>query len=143
MLQRVLSFLSLLVCINIATAADTPVPDTQEQIVYRFVEAFNAHDTEGMLEMVTDDIQWLSIDGEDIVTETSNKEQLRSGMADYFESCSSCQSRLVHIFSTGIRVSALEVASFETDGGVKEQQSLSVYEFSGSLIRRVYYFPAE
>ena len=128
---------------SLATAADKTTSETQEQIVYSYVEAFNAHDTEAMLKMVTDDVQWLSIDGDKIIKETNNKEELRSGMNGYFKSCGSCKSRLAHVFSTGSRVSALEIANSETSNGIQEQQSLSVYEFSGSLIKRVYYFPVE
>ncbi|WP_404344022.1 nuclear transport factor 2 family protein [Pseudoalteromonas mariniglutinosa] len=128
---------------SLATAADKSVEEAQEKIVHSYVAAFNAHDVEAMLKMVTDDIQWLSIDGEKITKETNNKEELRNGMVGYFKSCGSCKSRIAHIFATGSRVSALEVASYETSKGVQEQQSVSLYEFSGALIRRVYYFPVE
>ena len=47
------------------------------------------------------------------------------------------------MFATGARVSALEVASYDTAKGKQEQQSVSVYEFSGNRIRRVYCFPVE
>jgi len=126
-----------------AAASDKTVAEEQEKIVHGYVAAFNAHDTEAMLKMVTDDVQWLNIDGEKITRETNSKEELRSGMVGYFKSCKSCKSRLAHVFSTGARVSALEIASSETSKGVREQQSVSVYEFSGSLIKRVYYFPVE
>lgn len=96
-----------------------------------------------MLEMVTDDLQWLSIDGDKITVEAKSKEVLRTTMLEYFESCVSCRSRLAHTFSTSSRVSGLEVASFETSTGVQEQGSVSLYEFSNGLIKRVYYFPAE
>ena len=143
MLHRILVSVCLGAFVGLATAADRSVAETQEQIVRSYVAAFNLHDTEAMLKMVTDDVQWLNIDGEKIIKETNNKEELRSGMVGYFKSCSSCKSRLAHVFSTGARVSALEIASSETSKGVREQQSVSVYEFSGALIKRVYYFPVE
>ncbi|MFK7887129.1 MAG: nuclear transport factor 2 family protein [Gammaproteobacteria bacterium] len=143
MFRRISLFLFLAGFSTAVLAADSDVVEKQEQTVRLFVAAFNAHDTDAMLEMVTDDIQWLSISGEDVATDAGNKEQLRSGMTDYFKSCSSCQSRLANMFSTGTRVTALEIASFDSDDGPQEQQSLSVYEFSGALIQRVYYFPVE
>lgn len=124
------------------TLAQTQEP-TLEQTVHSYINAFNGHDTEAMLKLVTNDVEWLSIDGETIIKETNSKAALRSAMIDYFKSCTSCQARLVHIFSSSNRVSALEVASFETNSGLQKQQSMSLYEFSGTLIRRVYYFPAE
>jgi hypothetical protein len=141
--QCILISLGLAACMSVATAADKIAAEEQERVVHSYVRAFNAHDTEAMLTMVTDDVQWLSIDGDRIIKEASSKEDLRNSMAGYFESCGSCKSRLAHIFSTGVRVSALEIASTETSEGIKEQQSVSVYEFSGSLIKRVYYFPSE
>jgi len=120
-----------------------PEEPPHESIVQSYVEAFNAHNVEAMLKMVTDDVQWLAIDGDKIITETGNKEELRKGMEGYFESCSTCKSNLMQVFSTGRRVSALEVASFETAQGTRKQQSISIYEFSGNLIYRVYYFSAE
>ena len=128
---------------GIAAASATSSEQLQQQIVHRYIAAFNARDTESMLNLTTDDVQWLSIDGEKISKETNNQEELRKGMEDYFESCSSCKSRLTHIFSTGSRVSTLEIASYANSQGAQQQQSLAVYEFSGLLIKRVYYFPAE
>jgi uncharacterized protein (TIGR02246 family) len=135
---------SLLTLLFAATAHEIPAAEPIEQIVRDYVAAFNARDTESLLEMVTEDVQWLSVDGDQIKVETNDREELRRSITGYFKGCASCQSRLVHIFSTGSRVSALEAASMETsDGGVHEQQSLSVYEFSGARIKRVYYFPVE
>ncbi len=128
---------------NHAKATDITIEETQIRAIHRYVEAFNAQDTNAMLKLVTDDVQWLSIDGEQIAKETNSKQELSVAMQDYFKSCNSCKSRLAHIFSSGGRVSALEVASFESNDGIQEQQSLSVYEFSDTLIKRVYYFPVE
>jgi len=125
------------------SAADEPAENGHEGIVHSYVGAFNAHNVEAMLSMVTDDVQWLTVDGDKIVTETGNKEELRQAMEGYFGSCSTCKSNLEHVFSTGERLSALEVASFETAQGIQKQQSISVYEFSGNLIKRVYYFSVQ
>lgn len=142
-IKRGLLIPALVALSQFATAADTVSPDQRLETVRQFLVAFNAHDTEAMLRMVTDDVQWLSVDGESIHLETGSKDALRAGMTEYFESCPSCKSRLGHHFATGARVTALEIASNETSKGLREQQSISVYEFSGALIRRVYYFPAE
>lgn len=133
------------------TAAATIVPpertsavtDARMEIVQNYVAAFDAQDTSAMMNMVTDDVQWLNIDGETIVKNTNSKEELREAMMDYFKSCSTCKSRLAQVFSTGSRVSALEVVSFQSRNGPEEERSVSLYEFSGSLISRVYYFPSD
>lgn len=143
MFYRVALIIFVGMLITIASAADESVESRQEKIVHSYVEAFNAHNVEAMLRMVTDDVQWLTIAGDKIATETDNKEELRLGMERYFESCSTCKSSLMHVFSSGERVSALEVASFETAQGIQKQKSISIYEFSGNLIKRVYYFSVD
>ena len=138
----------LFVCVLVsqlaaASPAVTPVADSNEQLVQKFVAAFNAQNAEAMTMMVTDDVQWLTVDGQKVSVETSSKEELRKSMVGYFKSCPSCKSRIATLFSTGSRVSALEIASHETPKGMREHRSLAVYEFSGSLVKRVYYFPVE
>lgn len=122
--------------------AESLTPAAQEQAVRDYVSAFNAHDTGAMLRMVTDDVQWLSVDGDSITVETGSKQALGRSMDEYFAGCSDCSAHLLQMFSTGTRVSALEQAGPGNAEG-ERAQSLSVYEFSGTLIRRVYYYPAE
>lgn len=127
---------------SVSAQAQALTPAAQEQVVREYISAFNAHDTAAMLRMVSDDVQWLSVDGDRIAVETGNKEELRRSMDAYFGSCGGCSAKLLHVFSTGTRVSALEQAGSSNDAG-ERAQSLSVYEFSDGLIRRVYYFPVE
>lgn len=131
-----------LIC-PLALTQETPAPESREQLVRKFVEAFNVKDTSAMALLVTDDVQWLSVDGESIAAETESKNELMSSMNAYFKSCPSCTSTLSGIIATKDRVSAIEIAHWETSKGKREQRSISVYEFSGDRIRRVYYFPAE
>ena len=119
--------------------SDSPHLRTVEQ----FVAAFNAQDSGAMAALVTDDIEWVSIAGSEVAIETSGKKQLVSSMDVYFKSCPTCRSSLSGFIASAERVSAMEVASWQGKTGPKSQSSFSVYEFSGGLIRRVYYFPAE
>ena len=113
------------------------------QQVERFVAAFNAHDAEKMAQYVTENVQWLSVNGDKITVETSGKENLVKVMSGYFTSCPSCQSQLEDFTVLGSRVSVVEEASWRRNGELRSQKSLAVYEFSNNLIHRVYYFPAE
>jgi hypothetical protein len=117
--------------------------EEREQLVQKFLGAFNEHDSEAMMRMMAPDIAWFNIDGDKIAPEGSSREEVGASMRRYFKSCPSCRSTLESIISTPSRVSAFEVAAWEKGGVAKEQRSLSVYEFAGSLIKRVYYFPAE
>ncbi len=118
-------------------------PKTNEQRVRDYVSAFNKHDIDTMLGMVSDDIQWLSVAGDKITVETQGKAKLRESLAAYFKSTPSVKSELEWARVTASRVAALERAAWQGKSGPKSQASLSVYEFSGSLISRVYYYPAE
>lgn len=96
-----------------------------------------------MLELVDENLQWLSVDGAKVSIETEGKAALRQSMMRYFSSCPSCKSSLEWVQSAGSRITAMERASWSSKSEVKSQRSLSVYEFSGDKILRVYYFPAE
>lgn len=135
------TMLNLLLTSPKATAADEP--KSNETRVRDYVAAYNAKDLDGMLSMVTDDIQWLSVDGDKVAVETKGKDQLRESMAAYFKSAPSAKSELEWIQLTRSRAAALERASWQTKNGKKSQTSLSVYEFRRGLIARVYYYPAE
>lgn len=115
-------------------------PETR---VREFIEAFNARDIDAMLELTDENVQWLSVDGTKVSVETQGKAALRESMVRYFRSCSSCKSSLDWIQRAGSRVTAMERASWSGKSGAKSQRSLSVYEFRGDKIMRVYYFPAE
>lgn len=110
--------------------------------VNEFVAAFNAQDSNAMAELVADEAQWLSVDGDEILVETDGKAALTSAMDNYFKTCPSCRSELIEVMVTEDKVSAIEEASWQGQDGKRSQRALSVYEFSGDLIQRVYYFPA-
>lgn len=122
-------------------AAETPKPN--EQRVRDYVSAFNKREIDTMLGMVSDDIQWLSVVGDKITVETQGKAKLRESLAAYFKSTPSAKSELEWVRGTASRVAALERAAWQGKSGPKSQASLSVYEFSGGLISRVYYYPVE
>jgi hypothetical protein len=146
---RALLILSIVVLV-IAEAALASLEPSQtrtsvdhDKRVREFVEAFNGRNIDRMLELVDEDIQWLSVNGAEISVETQGKATLREHMAGYFKSCPSCKSSLEWVQKAGTRITAMERASWMSKTGPKSQSSLSVYEFSGDKIRRVYYFPAE
>ena len=113
------------------------------QTVRSFIAAFNAHDSSAMSQFVADDVQWLSVSGDSISVETNGKAALVSAMNGYFKSCPTCRSNLTALIASRDRVSAVEVANWQGKDGPKMQSGMAVYEFSGGLIKRVYYFPVE
>lgn len=115
----------------------------QEKRVREFLAAFNDRKIDRMLELAAENIQWMHIDGAKVSIEVEGKAALRQSMERYFRSCSSCKSSLEWVQTAGSRVTAMERASWSGKDGPKSQRSLSVYEFQGDKILRVYYFPAE
>ena len=122
-------------------AAETP--KSNEERVRDYVSAFNKREIDTMLSMVSDDIQWLNVVGDKITVETQGKDKLRESLAAYFKSTPSAKSELEWVRVTASRVAALERAAWQSKSGPKSQASLSVYEFRGGLISRVYYYPVE
>lgn len=123
------------------SAADSD--NAREKLVRAFVAAFNKHQVDKMLELVDEQVQWLSVNGSKITIETEGRQALRASMEKYFRSCPSCQSSLEWLQVAGSRVTAKEKASWQSKGTTKAQSSLSVYEFQRGKILRVYYFPVE
>jgi len=127
-----------------AFAQDLPAAKDRENQVMAFIAAFNQQDADAMMQMLTPQAQWLSVDGEKITAEGASRDAIGKSMRSYFKSCPTCRSRLAGVVATANRLTAVEVAQWQTSAGKqKEQRGVSVYEFSGPLISRVYYFPAE
>ena len=139
-LADVFAFCLLLASFSVHCEENAPA---HERVVKQFVAAFNAQDVDAMSELVTEDVQWLSISADKISVETNGKSALRSAMSDYFNGCPTCRSELTAVIATPNRVSAIEVASWKSKDEARRQSGVCVYEFSGGLIRRVYYFPSE
>jgi hypothetical protein len=144
--MRTQTFLILLVLL-VPTGVSTPVAaqtqKSNEQRVRDYVAAFNKHDIDTMLTMVIDDVQWLSVAGDKITVETQGKAKLRESLTAYFKSIPTAKSDLEWVRMTASRVAAMERASWLSQSGPRSQAGLAVYEFSGELIARVYYYPVE
>ena len=123
--------------------ARTVQSSDHQATVRAFVDAFNARAIDDMLRLATEDIEWVSVDGVKIAAEATGREALRRSMSAYFASCPTCRSRTEIGVSTPSRVTAVETATWRSAADERSQRSVSVYEFSGARIRRVYYFPAE
>ena len=141
-INRVLLVVSLVL---IPLSAYPQASDTGEMIesVREFLNAFNAHDAAAMSAHVADDVQWLSVRDSAMSIELEGKAALDAAMREYFASCPTCRSEIKSEMASNERVSVVEVASWMGPNGPRSQQALAVYEFSGSLIERIYYFPEE
>lgn len=114
-----------------------------EEVVERYMAAYNDHDIEAMLALVDADVQWLSIDGERIRVETEGSGALAEAMRGHFESMPSTRSEIETMMVSGSRVSVREKARCRIGDEWREQAALSVYQVADGRIRRVWYFAAE
>lgn len=112
-------------------------------LVQNLIDAFNAHDVDTMMTMVSNDIQWLSIGADSVVKETDGKHALRKAMRDYFKAIPSARSEIEGALPSGSFVAVRERAFWSTEQGERSQTSLAVYEIGEGKILRVWYFPAE
>jgi len=118
------------------------VPATREQQVERFVAASSRQDVDEMVYLVSDDVEWLSVDDGAVTVAAHGKPALRARMARQFASCPGCRTTLTGVTATTDRVAAVESVA-GSDTGPRAQRRMVVYEFAGPLIRRVYHFPVE
>ncbi|SUS05894.1 conserved exported hypothetical protein [uncultured Defluviicoccus sp.] len=133
----------LLAMSHVTVAQGEPSAKDLEARVVQLLEAFNRQDPEAMARLLAPDLQWMNISDDRMLQEASSREELVEGMAAYFRSCPTCRSSHAGLLSTPHRVAAIEVAEWTRDGVRHTRRSICVYEFSGDLIRRVYYVPAE
>ena len=132
---------------NVSTAEQAPESafdglTRTEAVVMAFVKAFNRHDVNDMLALATDDVVWMSIDGEQIIKETGDAASLKTGMEAYFLSRPTSHSRIKQIQSSGNWVMTLEHAGRMVDEIFTGQCAYAMYKFDEQLIKSVWYFPA-
>lgn len=132
-----------LIFLLVVPAASYVRAQSPGEVVDRYMDAYNAHDVDAMLELVGPEVQWLSIDGDRIRVETEGARALGEAMRGYFESTPSSRSEIEALMVSGNRVSIREKARWRVGDEWREQTALSVYEISDGRIVRVWYFPSE
>ena len=116
---------------------------TAASLVRLYVAAYNARNVDLMLTRVSDDIRWMSVDSDDLVTEAQGKRELGAVMNSYFENLPSARSKIREIHTIGSYVSVIEEAQWTAESGAKSQCALAVYEIDAGLIANVWYHAAQ
>lgn len=111
-------------------------------VVQTLVEAFNRHDPARMATLVSEDFEYLSVDGKTVSVDATGREALKESMASYFTSVRDVESVIEHATVTGPFVAIRERVSWTTASGRRSQAALGVYEVRNGLVRRVWYYPA-
>ncbi len=141
--MRFLVILLTLLLSNTSTGQDTNYNSHNIKVIEQYILDYNAGNLSKMLDQMASNIQWMSIDSNKIITETKNKQQLAQALKPYFKGGNSTQSSLMHVFENGNFVSTLEKASWQSNGQMKSQCSIAIYEFDKNLIKNVWYHAAQ
>lgn len=141
--MRFLVILLTLLLSNTSTGQDTNYNSHNIKVIEQYILDYNAGNLSKMLDQMASNIQWMSIDSNKIITETKNKQQLAQALKPYFKGGNSTQSSLIHVFENGNFVSTLEKASWQSNGQMKSQCSIAIYEFEQNLIKNVWYHTAQ
>lgn len=111
-------------------------------IIERYVEAFNQHNVEEMLDLAAEDVAWMSVAGGRLSVATSTRDQLREAMTDYFRNTPGAGTEILSIAESGSFVHTVEEAYWTSDGSEKSRCSMVVYELVEGKVKNVWYFPA-
>ena len=128
---------AVLVCTFVAHAEISST-----ELVNAYFKAYNAHNVERMLAIVTDDIRWMSVDGNSIALEADGKESLGDAMLAHFARSPSTRSEVRDISALGDFVTVIEAAMRDSNSATGAQCAIAVYQFSEGLIANVWYYAA-
>ncbi len=101
-------------------------PDTTVLAVVRaYFAAYNVHDVDGVIRLLSPDFTWFSLSGDSLSVEAR-------GATSEIESAT----------ALGPWVTVRERARWQGTAGPRSQAGISVYEVRAGLLRRVWYYPA-
>lgn len=138
--NRLPTLVTCCLLLNMAACAEKPAPDPLLGLTSDFVAAFNNGDAEAMVALVSDDVRWLTVDGDNITTEVAGRDALRTAMTGYFEGGTRSPSRMRHATSDGEYVIGVEEIMRGPTSEARNQCSVVVYRFKDSLIDDVWYY---
>ncbi|MGS0680014.1 nuclear transport factor 2 family protein [Shewanella sp. 125m-7] len=121
---------------------DVSQPPKSVLVVKQFIQGFNNHSVEQLLQHTTPNVHWFNLSGSKIDIETSSQHELGAAMTDYFASLTDAKATLRQIVVSANYVSTVEEVVWSHDGEQSSQCSLGVYQLSGDKINAVWYYPA-
>lgn len=149
MSARRLVFIVGLLCLptNEAHAQSDAVPvaapdATALAVVRAYIAAYNAHDVDGVIRLLSADFTWLSLSGDSLSVEVRGASAVRSSLIRYFQDFPSAMSEIDGATALGPWVTLRERARWQDTAGPRSQAAISVYEVCAGLLRRVWYYPA-
>lgn len=125
------------------TASRSPQAVANIERLKAYNAAFNRHDVDAMMSMVSQDIEWLSVNGAAMAVEAQGAAALRESMIRYFAlpNVENPQSSHGPYVVDGPFIAVQETATWGPEGERSSQSSLAVYEIETDKVRRVWYYP--
>lgn len=133
----------LLLAASIALLPMSAIATTQStEVVKSFIDAYNQHSVEQMMQYVTDEVRWMHITGNQVDIETANKDQFGAAMTDYFETLNHPKATILQIIDSSHYVSTVERVSWTHEGEELSQCSIGNFRVQEGKIAEFWYLPA-
>ena len=116
-----------------APAADSPLP-----VVQKLYDALNRHDVEAMLTQIHPDIQWLTVNGDQIIGNAAGHAAVRDLLSKTLGSYPNLRKTIDQSMVEGPLVSVLERAQWKGRNGELKQSTLVVYHIEDGKIVHVW-----
>jgi len=98
--------------LGLGTEEKDTLESSKLKVVQRFVAAFNSHDVDGMMKLVSEDVAWLNVKGNEVDLQTVGRSGTRAAMKGYFASTPTVKSLIVRSMVAGSFVSIQERVSW-------------------------------
>ncbi|MEO8030583.1 MAG: nuclear transport factor 2 family protein [Gemmatimonadota bacterium] len=109
--------------------------------VRAYFAAYNAHDIDATVGLLSPDFVWLSAQGDSIAVEARGLDAIRTGLVNYFKRVPSGRSDIEAATALGPWVMVRERARWVTTSGPQSQAAISVYEVKDGRLKSVCYYP--
>ncbi|WP_299802337.1 nuclear transport factor 2 family protein [uncultured Shewanella sp.] len=141
-----LAFGSVFMTLSPLTDAAESLPLEEQpksvQVVKQFIQGFNNHSVEQLLQHTTPNVHWFNLTGTKMDIETSTQQELGAAMTDYFASLTDAKASLRQILVSANYVSTVEEVTWSHDGEQNSQCSLGIYQLAGDKINAVWFYPS-
>lgn len=127
-------------CLIVLMSWTVSIMASPKKQVELFIEAYNQHNIEKMLENTSEQVKWLYNIDDKLLLETDGKNSLRTAMIAHFKQKTHARSQIKQSLTIGDTVVVIEEA-FSNDGK-HSQCALSIYQLKHDLIQSVTYYAA-
>jgi ketosteroid isomerase-like protein len=122
--------------VSSAPAADSPLP-----VVQKFYDALNRHDVEAALAQIHPDIQWMTINGDQIISHFTGHAAVRDVLAKTLGTYRGLRKTIDQSIIEGPLVSVVERGQWKgRNGGELKQSTLVVYHVEDGKILHVWIY---